>query len=77
MMNDKDCAPVLTLPFTDFRVNMYNYTTLNRLKETRLILKKDQKKRDETHKIEDSNEIAHGMIKQSNEQSKPKNDANK
>ena len=33
----KHSKTVLSLPFSDMRVNMYNFTVLNKLKETRLI----------------------------------------
>ena len=35
----------MILPFNDFRVNLYNYTALNKMRETRLIKTVETKKR--------------------------------
>lgn len=37
MMNNGKNKLIMTLPFNDFRVNLYNYTALNKLREIRLI----------------------------------------
>ena len=34
-----DSSKLIVLPFTDMKVNLYNFTVLNKLKETRLIIK--------------------------------------
>ena len=33
----------IILPFTDMKVNLYNYTVINKLKETRLLLRVDNR----------------------------------
>ena len=35
----------IILPFTDMKVNLYNYTVINKLKETRLLLRVDNRQR--------------------------------
>ena len=41
----KEAKKLLTLPFVGLKVNLYNYTVLNKLKETRLIKSVKVKKR--------------------------------
>lgn len=36
---------LLMLPFNDFKVNMYNYTVWNKLKEIRIVKRVNQKRR--------------------------------
>ena len=64
-MENKTNKKYFILPFTDFKVNMYNYTCLNKLKETRLIKKVEDKKRaEENYKVKDSDEHVKELVKQ-------------
>ena len=59
ILKNKSEKPFVILPFANMKVNLYNYTILNKLKETRLILKSKIKKRAEDNfKVEESKEYA-------------------
>ena len=42
---DKDNKNILTLPYSVFKVNLYSFTVLNKLKETRLLKQVELKER--------------------------------
>ena len=62
---------LLELPFNDFRINLYNYSAVNKLKETRLIVReKDDEKYEgkkqrsiDNYKVKDADTHAKSVFK--------------
>ena len=62
---------LLELPFNDFRINLYNYSAVNKLKETRLIVReKDDEKYEgkmqrsiDNYKVKDADTHAKSLFK--------------
>ena len=55
---------IIVLPFSNIKVNLYSYTVLNKLRETRLLIEqKDKVRPTKNYKTEESNDHAKDLVK--------------